>query len=210
MRKVFATLNALLMLGYPLVVYLGLMRFGARVVGLSMLALLLLGLGVRWGAASRDAVSGLLRAPLIVMALMALSAALDDPRFVLALPVLINAVLLAQFAHSLRGTPMVERFARMQDPNLEPARLAYCRTVTVVWCWFFVSNGLVSLYLALYAPVALWALYTGLIAYLLIGALAAGEYLVRKLRFRDYGLTLHDRLIMRVFPPRSGNGEAPP
>ena len=64
--------------------------------------------------------------------------------------------------------------------------------------------------LALYAPVSLWALYTGLIAYVLIGALAAGEYLVRKLRFRDYGLRLHDRLIMRVFPPRPGDGEAPP
>lgn len=210
MRKVLATLNALLMVGYPLIVYFGLRRFGARGVAVSMLALLLLGLGLRWRTAPRDAIRGVLGAPLIVMALVALSAVLDDPRFVLALPVLINAVLLVQFAHSLRGTPMVERFARLQDPNLAPARAAYCRTVTVVWCWFFVSNGLVTLYLALYAPVSLWALYTGVLAYLLIGALASGEYLVRKLRFRDYGSRLHDRLIMRVFPPRPRNGEAPP
>ena len=39
------------------------------------------------------------------------------------------------------------------------------------------NNG--ALYTALYADMKIWALYNGLIAYLLMGALFAGEYLVR-------------------------------
>jgi uncharacterized membrane protein len=135
---------------------------------------------------------------------MGLSALLDDARFVLALPVLINGVLFLQFALSLRATPMVERFARMQDPNLGPAQVAYCRSVTKVWCVFFVLNGGFSAYLALFAEVSSWALYTGIVAYVLMGVLGASEYLVRKARFREYGPGLHDRLISRIFPPRAG------
>ena len=48
---------------------------------------------------------------------------------------------------------------------------------------FFLLNGLVSLGLALFAPLAIWTLYTGGIAYLLMGALFAGEYAIRKIRF---------------------------
>ena len=140
--------------------------------------------------------------------LVGLSAWLDDPRFVLALPILINGALLLQFGLSLRTTPMVERFARMQDPNLGPAQVAYCRSVTKVWCVFFVVNACVSAYLALFAEVASWALYTGLIAYMLMGVLGATEYLVRKARFREYGTGLHDRLIARVFPPHDAAGVA--
>jgi hypothetical protein len=49
-------------------------------------------------------------------------------------------------------------------------------------------------------------LYTGLIAYVLIGILGASEYVVRKARFREYGNGLHDRLLARVFPPTAGGG----
>jgi uncharacterized membrane protein len=98
---------------------------------------------------------------------------------------------------------MVERFARLQDPELGPAQVVYCRSVTKVWCGFFVLNGALSATLALWAPLSVWALYTGLLSYVLIGLLGAAEYVVRKFRFREYGSGLHDRLIARVFPPAS-------
>jgi uncharacterized membrane protein len=141
------------------------------------------------------------RVPLSVLVVVALAAVFDDKRFVLAMPVLINLVLLYGFASSLRATPMVERFARMQDPNLGEEQVAYCRTVTKVWCGFFVLNAAVCAALALFASVSLWALYTGLIAYVLIGVLGTTEYIVRKARFREYGPHLHDRLLAKLFPP---------
>jgi uncharacterized membrane protein len=220
MGKLFAVLNGVLIVGYPLAVYLGLTRLRARELSLVLLALLLPGLvrkllqGAREHArhgepAPREHMLRVALVPLSVFALVGLSALLDDARFVLALPSLINLTLFLQFALSLRGVPMIERFARLQDPQLGPAQVSYCRSVTKVWCAFFVGNGALSAYLALFATLASWALYTGLIAYLLIGLLGAAEYLVRKARFREYGQGLHDRLIARLFPPALGAEGAP-
>lgn len=96
-------------------------------------------------------------------------------------PVLVNGALLAIFAYSLVAPPtIVERFARVQEPDLPPRAIAYARRVTQVWCIFFVLNGGVALLTALYASSALWWFYNGFIAYLLIGLLFAGEYFVRR------------------------------
>ena len=99
-------------------------------------------------------------------------------------PVLVNGALLATFGASLAFPPsMVERFARLREQDLPPAAIAYTRRVTQVWCLFFVFNGAVALGTALWASQAVWALYTGVIAYILMGTLFAVEYLVR-LRFK--------------------------
>lgn len=50
-----------------------------------------------------------------------------------------------------------------------------------MWCVFFIVNGGFSVYTALYWSRASWALYNGFIAYLLIGALLAGEWLWRSI-----------------------------
>src|SRR5690606_34759048 len=98
-------------------------------------------------------------------------------RLFLALPVLVNLGLLANFAASLRGpVSLVERFARLQEPELPPGGPAYCRKVTVAWCGFFVANAVVCAALAVWAPVSWWMLYTGLIGYLLIGVMFTVEY----------------------------------
>jgi uncharacterized membrane protein len=201
MGKLFAVLNGLLVAAYPVAVYVGLTRFSARGLGLVLALLLLPGLLAKIHRARREDVLVALRLPLSIVLLLALAALLDDARFVFALPVLINLVLFAQFAGSLRGTPIVERFARMQQPALAPPQIVYCRSVTKVWCAFFVLNALVSALLARFASLSSWALYNGLIAYVLIGVVASSEYVVRKFRFREYGTSLHDRLIARVFPP---------
>jgi len=99
-------------------------------------------------------------------------------------PVLVNGALLAAFGWSLARPPsMIERFARLREPQLPPAAIRYTRRVTQVWCLFFLLNGTVALGLALWASEAAWSLYTGVISYLLMGALFAVEFLVR-LRFK--------------------------
>lgn len=99
-------------------------------------------------------------------------------------PVLVNAMLLATFAYSL-WTPqsMVERLARLREPDFPPAAVRYTRRVTQVWCGFFIVNGGIALATAVWASEAVWSLYTGVIAYILMALLFGGEYLVR-LRFK--------------------------
>lgn len=102
-------------------------------------------------------------------------------------PVLVNLAFLIAFAWSL-GTSqsMVERLARLTEPDLPPAGVAYTRTVTWVWCVFFVVNGAIALATALWASEAVWSLYNGVIAYVLMGLLFGIEYLVR-LRIKRIG-----------------------
>ncbi len=143
--------------------------------------------------------------PLLAVAVLGLGALLKHEGFARLVPILINGGLLVLFATSLRGpVSMVESFARRQDPDLTPEKVQYCRTVTIVWCGFFACNIALTLALALFAPLEWWTLYTGVLAYGAIGMLFTIEYAVRKARFRDYDVPpkLHDRLFVRLFPPR--------
>jgi uncharacterized membrane protein len=200
-------LNTVLAVSYPAAVYFGLLHLSPRTLGCLLLGLLLPSLVLRMRGVPRDELWAVLKLPLALAALVAACAISGDPRFVLALPVLINVALLYGFASSLRTVPMIERFARMQKAELSPAQLRYCRTVTLVWCVFFLVNAAVSAGLALWASVAAWTLYTGLVAYILMGSLGGTEYVIRKYRFREYGGGLHDRLLARLFPPPSKSGE---
>lgn len=99
-------------------------------------------------------------------------------------PVLVSAVLLAGFAYSLT-TPVsaIERMARLRGGDFPAPAQAYMRKVTQVWCVFFVFNGAAAFATALWAPEAVWSLYTGVVSYLLMAVLFGVEYLVR-LRFK--------------------------
>ncbi|MBO9538215.1 hypothetical protein [Herbaspirillum sp.] len=95
-------------------------------------------------------------------------------------PVAISAGMLALFGYSLIKPPsMIERLARLHDPDLQPFAVAYTRRVTQVWCVFFAVNGSIALATAIWASPAAWSMYTGVIAYAAMGVLFAGEYLVR-------------------------------
>jgi len=162
---------------YPLLILVGL----GREVPPRQLALLLLVLGLlRLWAGGR----GPVRVRGLAAAALALAAgsALLDHRLPLKLyPVLVNATLLGVFGASLlRGPPLVERLARLTEPDLPPQGVAYTRRVTQVWCGFFVVNGSLALATALWASERTWALYNGGIAYVAMGALMGGEWLLRQ------------------------------
>lgn len=200
-------LAAVSAVAYPLAVYLGLTRLGARGAGLLLLVVALPMLIVRLRrartSAAREHLGVILRVPLAVLSVALLSALTDDARVILAFPVVVNAVLLSSFAGSLATVPLIERFARLRDPELSPDKVRYCRSVTKVWCVFFVVNGGIALYLALAGSLEAWAGYNGGMAYALMGMLGVFEYIVRKYRFRDYGGRLHDRILAALMPPRS-------
>jgi uncharacterized membrane protein len=171
-------LTALLTLVYPLAIWLGHGTLEPRwLAGLLLLTVaarlpaLKIGRAARWSAAA-----GLALAALAVGANAVLPLKLY--------PVLVNATLLAAFGASLvSGPSMVERMARLREPDLPPAGVAYTRRVTQAWCVFFVVNGALAFGTALFAPEAVWSLYTGVVAYVLMGLMFGGEYLLR-MRFK--------------------------
>lgn len=98
-----------------------------------------------------------------------------------AWPVIVNLALLVVFAWSLRHPPsLIERLARRQEPDLPPRGVRYTRRVTQVWCLFFLMNGSIALWTALYADLRLWSLYNGGIAYFLGATLFAVEWSIRQ------------------------------
>jgi len=91
-------------------------------------------------------------------------------------PSLVNLGLLVAFGATLaHGPSMIEKFARMSNPELGEHAVRYTRRVTQMWCVFFTLNGAFSAYTALFWTRAAWSLYNGLIAYVLIGVLLVGE-----------------------------------
>ncbi len=102
-------------------------------------------------------------------------------------PVLVSVGLLSVFAWSLRFPPsVIERLARLKEPDLPPSGVAYTRNVTWIWCGFFVVNGAIATG-TVYAGDGIWTIYNGFISYLLMGSLFAGEWL-----FRQYYRSQHD------------------
>ncbi|MDR1889880.1 MAG: hypothetical protein LBQ81_10970 [Zoogloeaceae bacterium] len=95
-------------------------------------------------------------------------------------PVLVNVFFLLLFAASLKQKQtLIERLARRLDPNLPESGVRYTRQVTKAWCLFFIGNGALAC-LSIGAGEAVWALYNGGIAYVLMGLMFAGEWLIRR------------------------------
>ena len=162
-------------LAYPFVVYLGLGHLSPRIFALL--------LGALWLARLLSGNQTPLNRTLAFIALLfcLLLGMAGEPALLRWYPVLISLALLGLFAGSLMsGMPIIERLARLSEPELPAAAVRYTRRVTWVWVGYFIINASIAGGLALWAPLSWWTLYTGLIAYLLMGLLFAGEWLVRQ------------------------------
>lgn len=166
---------------YPALIFVGLQYLEARTIGVLLLVVLTL----RYRNQARGLMQGLSGPALAgagIPAAVGLSAVAANSEALLRLyPASISAGLLLIFGASLRRPPsMIERIARLREPDLPVAGVQYTRRVTKVWCLFFVINGTAAVYTAFYTSREIWALYNGALAYVLIGALFLGERLVRR------------------------------
>lgn len=117
----------------------------------------------------------------------------NSDKFLKLYSVAINATLLCVFGSTLFFSPnMIFRFATLMDKRIigssyEKAVNNYCKKVTVVWCCFFILNGSIAGFTALYdfgnpeLNSKIWSLYNGGISYVLMGTLFAVEFVVRKM-----------------------------
>ncbi|MDR1349407.1 MAG: hypothetical protein LBJ59_01250 [Zoogloeaceae bacterium] len=116
-------------------------------------------------------------------------------------PVLVNLMFLLLFALSLtQEQSLIERLARRFEPDLPESGARYTRRVTQAWCLFFIVNGAISLW-SIHAGEKIWALYNGLIAYLLMGLMFIGEWLIRRrVRRRAQDATLAATSVFQETP----------
>ncbi|HHJ19136.1 MAG TPA: hypothetical protein ENJ84_04820 [Gammaproteobacteria bacterium] len=168
-------LISLVIAGYPLIVYY-LLSHDLPWLG----SILVLGI-VIWKIKNREYwlqwVTGLL-------VIASAAGYLLGPVFISKLaPLLIHLSLFYLFWSSLKTTPLIEQYARLDFPELPPGIAEYCRQLTLVWSGFFAVNILICIWFAIHSDDQLWALYNGLIIYLLIGLLVIGEYIWRRIRF---------------------------
>ncbi|WP_233268219.1 hypothetical protein [Pantoea sp. BAV 3049] len=172
--------SALLMLAWPFVVWLAVSHPSWRWL-LPLVAVLfilrLMALGGRKGALS-------LVGKWLAVAGVALSLAswlLSNHQLLMWYPVVVNGLMLALFGGSLfSAMPLVERLARLREPELPPRGVIWTRRVTQVWCLFFIFNGSIALVTCLINNLLWWTWWNGLVSYLLMGLLMAGEWLLRQ------------------------------
>ncbi len=177
---VIPLLTGLLLLAWPFLIWFGLAHNRLQWL-LPLMALLLF---LRFRQTRRQAGPLSVVTQVVAAAGMALCIAsylLKTHQLLLFYPVVVNGVMLAVFGGSLwTAMPIVERLARLREPALPGVAVRYTRRVTQIWCAFFIGNGGIALFTALYGDMSLWTAWNGMISYLLMGTLMAGEWLVRQ------------------------------
>lgn len=175
MSSAVKPLLILLSVAYPFVVYWGL-QSGQELALVMMLSILLMG-KIATAKKGFERTLALLFLIVILMVIAVFSASEGLKIY----PVVINLGLLLVFASSLMsGMPVIERIARMREPELPAVAVAYTRQVTRAWCVFFAVNAGISSATVIYASEQVWMLYNGVIAYLLVAIMFSAEWLIRR------------------------------
>lgn len=96
-------------------------------------------------------------------------------------PVMVSFSMGTVFVKSLISPPsLIEQLARLHEPLLDEQGIIYTHKVTILWAIYCFSNGLISGAIALWGSHTTWALYNGVISYVIMGILFAGEFGVRR------------------------------
>ena len=175
-RLIGRALTLVITLAYPVSVFVALSWWDVQVLGLvlcllGILRALLRGNGAPWMGRA----AGWL---LVIIGVIMMTTEVDIVARVY--PILVNLMLLVWFGWSLlTPPPLIERLARLSEPDLPDHAITYTRRVTWVWLLFFLGNGLAAIYTTLFSTLEVWTLYNGLIAYVLMGCLFGIEYGIR-------------------------------
>jgi len=200
MKTVLGAISALFILASPWVLYWTLSQ---HEVGLAA-ALLIGWVIVRTIpiaiAARREQRIAALQLPAIALGFACIGWISNNGTWLLVLPSATQVAFGVAFLRSLSGTPLIEHFARMVKPELSPGELAHCRRWTRIWGVYLIALAALGLALARWATLGVWTIYVGVVSYVLVATLFAIEYVIRKIRFRDYGRNPLDWLLGKLFP----------
>jgi uncharacterized membrane protein len=185
LTPIFTALIALIILCYPFAIYFGIQYFSPRYLALVIAFIFVIRFVLLKQATPKSQASkSTQHVPIIVMGIglvVCIVGVISNSLLMIKLyPVLMSVLMLGVFGYSLLYPPtVIERLARITEPDLPAEAVLYIRKVTVVWCLFFILNALIALWTVLFASTAVWTFYNGLLSYLLMGLLFAVEFVVR-------------------------------
>ncbi len=165
-------------LAYPFLVYFGfaVVSPGALIIiAFALIALRMIGLKRLCGTALPLVLVGLAGGGLGFLLMASPDLAIK------AYPIAVSLGTAALFLLSLAFPPtIVERIARLTEPDLSPTGIAYTRKVTKIWAAFLIGNAMISAVTAMWGSLAQWTLWNGLLSYIAMGGLFLGERILRR------------------------------
>lgn len=211
-KKIFKILAVVLSVLYPVIVFVFLYFLKTPVRFLSIFIIIVaFGIFLSLTSRKKDGEKNSLDARQIITPILLLTAGLlclltNKILFLKLYSVILSGIFLFLFGSTLFFEPtMIFRFATLGDKSIigssyENDVKKYCRTVTVIWCIFFIFNGSLSTVTAFSKDIfgitqeeadKVWTIYNGAISYVLMGLLFAVEFLVRK---------IYDGHLVKAFP----------
>jgi len=187
MRKVFDTMIAMLVISYPFAIYFSLHALEPRYVAMGIA--LVFALRFITLKHSTAVPAGLLALTRLIPTIITLTGAVTALTVIISnkliamqfYPFIINLFLFSIFFYSLWREPtIIEIVARLRTPELPIQAIQYTRKVTIVWCVFFMVNGMLALWTTLFTSIKIWTLYNGFIAYIVIGLIFSIEFIIRQ------------------------------
>ncbi len=94
-------------------------------------------------------------------------------------PVVMNLCVCLMFAGSVRGTPVIEKFAVKMGYILDNEQKKQTKYATYIWAGFMGLLTVISL-ITVFLSNAIWVWFNGLISYILIAIMIGAELLIHK------------------------------
>ena len=180
-------LDAIVLFLYPVIVVVGITYLGVRWTALLILVLLgrrIIGLVITNKEGTR-----IILYQVIAMAVIVGVAAASKSHFALRVaPFMISLTFISSFAGSMRGVPIIERFARLAEPDLSEEEVRYCRKLTKAWMGVLAANSVLVFSAAFVEDKILWTILVGPVSYALLGSAFLVEYPYRKWRFQKFNM----------------------
>ncbi len=177
--------DAVVLILYPVIAAAGMTYLGIR--STAIILLLLLGRRIiLMFIQNREGTRVVLYQIIVTATIIGIAGLIQSPFALRIAPFMISLSAITIFTVSLRTTPIIERFARLQKPELPAAEVTYCRKLTFVWIFFLATNSTLVLAAAFIENNVLWTILVGPVSYTLLGLVFVVEYPYRKWRFQDF------------------------
>lgn len=181
MKRLFTIILMLLIFAYPFAIYFGLDYFEPKYLALLIAFIFLLRFITISSRIKSTANSSLFLITAAGIGTNLLGAISNQDLIMKLYPVIINLLMFGIFFYSILYPPtVIERLVRIKSPDLPEEAVEYITKVTLIWCGFFIINGAISLWTALFATVKIWVFYNGFLSYIFIGVLFVTEFTYRQ------------------------------
>lgn len=166
----------LVFLLYPFIVFIGLKWFEPSILALALVSLTLLRI---YFSKNKTSIPLVNIVGINAILLLSFNVFANSATLLKLYPVVMNFSFFSVFMYSVFKPPAVITLIAGARNKITENAVTYTRKVTLVWCCFFMLNGLIALW-TVFQSDEYWTVYNGVISYVLMGILFACEWLVRR------------------------------